>query len=113
MHFANAYFTLGLAEECLRNITVLLMCEDLCRTGYSTRALNGSNIAFYQAFRNITIQEIVENLERGGLLVDLLSFFGRILGPNNTPRVPFFTRNCMWRAVMKGLLSNRALKEAL
>ncbi len=92
------------------------MCEDLCCTGYSTRTLNGTDIAFYQAstvFRNITIQEIVENLERGGLLVDLLSFFGRILGPNNTPRVPFFTRNCMWRAVMKGLLSNSALKEAL
>ena len=52
------------------------MCEDLCSTGYSSRALNGSNIVFYQAytaFRNVTIQEIVENLERGGLSVDLPS----------------------------------------
>src|SRR6218665_2364808 len=76
MQFANAYLTLGLAEECLRNIAVLLMFEDLCSTGYSWSALNCSNIVFYQTstvFRNITIQEIFENVECGGLLVDLPS----------------------------------------
>ena len=96
------------------------MCENLCSTrfstGYGSSVLDCSNIVFYQAstaFRNITIQEIVENVERGGLLVDLLSSFGRILGSNNTPRVPVFARNCMWRAVMEGLLGNSSLKEAL
>ena len=76
MQFANAYLTLGLAEECLRNIAVLLMFEDLCSTGYSSSALNCSNIVFYQtstAIRNVNIQEIDENLYRGGLLVDLPS----------------------------------------